>query len=929
MGRKAFRLMPLVMAGFMMSFFFLSKDLIAQDFQVTGTVKDKLDEPVAGVTVLELGTSNVSTTDAEGKFSITVGKTATLQFIAMSYRTVDIPVNGRNVINVVLEDDVMALDQVVVTALGIQRQSKEIGYSTAKVSSEELNSSQNLDATQALAGKVSGLQIQVNSASLDSEVRVNLRGNRSFKGNNQALLVVDGVPTPLDYLQTMNPNDIENITVLKGGSAAALYGSAAANGVLYVTTKKGNIGKPRITYSLTTTFDKLAYFPEYQTRFGSGAENSVTGFPYYIAYENQQYGPEFDGSTVPVGAPIYDPENPDGKQLEGVYAYREGARESFYDTGVGIQNDISFQSGGENGSLFLSYQHADKSGIIPGDKYRRQTVRFSASRNYKSLRASVNASYSNTNTNMDNSTSNGMQALWNTPAHIYLGDYKDWRNVEGGDPDSWVNSYYLNPSAQVDLYRRESRRDRIQGSAQLDYKPLPWLSFQGRAGLVMGVTNKNNKDYAWHYSDFAKNSGRSYALSDYYTALTTSSNYYNRVTLDAMAFAEHEFSKKFKIKGMVGWSLQDTYSEYKDVSADRIQVDNLFNVDSKIGELGGSNEYTQSRKLAVYGSIDFSLFGWAYIQVTGRNDWTSLLSPDNWSFFHPGVNASVMLTDAIPSLKNNWLSYYRQYMPTRHLVDMLRDNNDPRLRVFCDPRPVLGNEPEGSADYVKFGLGDEHYVGIPYGQSDPPRMDYTCRTGLGILAGGSDKNAGAIKGNPFITGAEIGFYLAEAALRGLIPGGDTKAKEYYEQSVISAMKRHENAMQDKNFTMVGVAPAIETDAETAARDYLAQDNAFMNWDKMTTEAQKMDAIHSQKWLNYFGYNPLEAWFEARRTGYPSALVASNQAQENKLICKLPYPQTERNLNAENVALQGEVDVYNSLVFWDKENPIINRAELYQ
>ncbi|MEF9985500.1 MAG: SusC/RagA family TonB-linked outer membrane protein [Bacteroidales bacterium] len=648
----------------MLFFSVLSSELLAQEKTLTGKVlAADTGEPIPIASVLVKGYNTLGTyTLDDGTFIIkNVPANAThLIFNSMGYVTVEIPIGTQKVFNVKLNPDAISLNDVVVTALGIQRQAKEIGYATAKVSSDDLTKTKNMDATQALIGKVSGLQISTASASLDAEVRVNLRGSRSFKGDNQALLVVDGVPTPINYLQTMNPNDIENISVLKGGSAAALYGSAAANGVLYVTTKKGEVGRPRVTYSLTTTFDKMSYFPKYQKRFGGGAENGTTGFGYYIADENQQYGPEFDGSIVDIGQPILLPDNITEKQLTGTYDFKDGAREGYYQTGIGLQNDISFSSGGENGNFFMSYQHAHRTGTITGDEYRRQTIRFNASRTYKKIRVGGNLSYSNTKTDMNNSSSNGMQSLWNTPGNIDLPAYKDWRNVEGANPNDWINSYYLNPYAQVDLYRREARMDRITASADLEYKPLPWLKFQGRAGLNLGISNKNNKQNAWHYSDFAKNT-RSYASSgDVYTALTTSSNYSNRVNIDAMAFAEHKFNDKFQIKGMLGWSMNDNYSEYKSVGASSMGLDGLFNVSNRISELEGDNRYTQSRQQSIYGSIDFSAFGWAYLQVTGRNDWTSLLAPKNWSFFYPGANLSVMLSDALPAIKHNkWLSYLK------------------------------------------------------------------------------------------------------------------------------------------------------------------------------------------------------------------------------------------------------------------------------
>lgn len=641
---------------------FLPSVLSAQTRTVTGTVLDaETGEPVPFASVAVKGSTTLGTyTLDDGTFSIPGVPSDATTLIAsfVGYVDAEVPIGSGTNLVISLEPDALMLDQVVVTALGIQRQAKEIGYSAAKVSSEDLNTTQNSDASQALIGKVSGLQISAASASLDAEVRINLRGSRSFLGDNSPLLVVDGVPTPLDFLQSMNPNDIDNISVLKGGSAAALYGSSAANGVLYVTTKAGDKGRPRITYSLTTTFDMAAYFPKYQKRFGPGAQDEH-GFGSYIQGENQQYGPEFDGSIVPIGSPFMDEEGTI-HQLEEVYSFKEGARESYYDTGIGIQNDVSFSSGGENGNFFISYQNLHRTGTVVGDVMDRNTVRFNASRIYKSFTARVNFSYSNMQGDFNNSSSNGLQALWNTPGHIDLPKYKDWQNVLGGSPDQWVNDYYQNPYAQIDLYRREFRRDRFTGAATLEWAPLKWLRFMGRVGMNTNVSNSSTRTNAWHFNDFAKTSGRSYATSDIYSTFYTYADLSQRINADVMAFAEHQFGKNFGIKGMVGWSMNTRYEEDKDVEAAQLALDNLFNVSNKVGELLGGNSITRTRTQSVYASIDFNILGWIYLQVTGRNDWTSLLDRSNWSFFYPGANMSLMLSDAIPALKNSsWLSYLK------------------------------------------------------------------------------------------------------------------------------------------------------------------------------------------------------------------------------------------------------------------------------
>ena len=636
--------------------------LNAQNRTVTGKVLDaETGEPIPFASVAVKGTTSLGAyTLDDGTFTLEGVPSDATTLIAsfVGYGTLEVEIgNGTNLV-ISLEPDALFLDQVVVTALGIQRQAKEIGYATARVDSDDLNTTQNSDATQALIGKVSGLQISAASASLDADVRINLRGSRSFLGDNQPMLVIDGVPTPLDYFQSMNPNDIDNISVLKGGSAAALYGSSAANGVIYVTTKTGEKGRPRITYSLTTTFDKASYFPEYQKRFGPGAEDDH-GFGYYIRGENQQYGPEFDGSEVELGSPFMN-EAGEIIQLYDTYDFKEGSRESYYQTGIGVQNDISFSSGGDNGNFFLSYQNLHRTGTVLGDVMDRNTVRFNASRVYKNFTARVNFSYANRTGDYNNSGSNGMQALWNTPGNVDLREFKDWRNVPGGNPDQWINDYYENPWAQLDIYRRKSRSDRFTAAATLEYKPLKWLNFLGRVGVNTYVGNSSSTREAWHYNDYAKRT-RSYASTgDIYSVFYTNAYLTQRINADVMAFAEHQFGKNFGIKGMVGWSMNTSYSENKSVNAPQLEVDNLFNVSNKVGELTGSNSISQWREQSVYASIDFNFLGWIYLQVTGRNDWTSLLDPSNWSFFYPGANMSLMLSDAIPALKNSsWLSYLK------------------------------------------------------------------------------------------------------------------------------------------------------------------------------------------------------------------------------------------------------------------------------
>ena len=281
----------------------------------------------------------------------------------------------------------------------------------------------------------------------------------------------------------------------------------------------------------------------------------------------------------------------------------------------------------------------------------------------------------------------------------------------------------------------------------------------------------------------------------------------------------------------------------------------------------------------------------------------------------------------------------RQYCPTSTLVDMLRDNNDPRLRVYADPRTSLGNDEEVGITYPS-NLATERYIGIPFGQMNPPGLEYATTTGRGILAGGSDLAEGMVRPSTFMAGAEVGFLLAEAALRNIIPGGDAVARDYYERSVISAMKRHEAAMQDpsENFLdwrntspLVGMRDPISGTAEQAARQYLTQNSSFMNWSNMADNNAKLEAICTQKWLAFMGYNPMEAWFEQRRTDLPTLPSScwAGVVNPNHNICILPYPQTERNLNMDNIPADcRDRNIFVAGVFWDLDNPVVPQVDVY-
>src|SRR5664279_263808 len=252
--------------------------LLAQTIVITGTVTSSVqgEGAIPGVTVTVKGTTVGALTDVNGKFSLTAPQNATtLVFSYIGMKKQEIEIGGRKVIDVVMESELLGLNEVVVTAFGIKRPAKELGVATAQVSDKQLTQAGVSNVMNGLTAKVSGLQINTINNGVNPETKITLRGNRHFLASNEALVVLDGIPVSATYLNSINPNDIESVNILKGASASALYGNDASNGVMVVTTKKGSKQAPTIKISNTTTFEQISYLPNLQSRFGSGSGEAL------------------------------------------------------------------------------------------------------------------------------------------------------------------------------------------------------------------------------------------------------------------------------------------------------------------------------------------------------------------------------------------------------------------------------------------------------------------------------------------------------------------------------------------------------------------------------------------------------------------------------------------------------------------------------
>ena len=658
---------------------------MAQTIVITGTVTSSVqgEGAIPGVTITVKGTTVGALSDVNGKFSVTAPQNATtLVFSYIGMKKQEVEIGGRKVIDVIMEPELLGLNEVVVTAFGIKRQAKELGVATEEVSNKQLTSAGVTNVVNGLTAKVSGLQINTVNNGVNPDTRITLRGNRHFLASNEALVVLDGVPVDASYLNSVNPNDISDVNVLKGASASALYGNDASNGVLVITTKKGAAsGKPTITISNTTTFESVSYLPKLQERFGSGdGEDTINGNPNYTfwigpdrntspytSFENQCFGPEFNGQQVILGGILAD-----GSYQTIPYSAVKNHIKKFFNTGITTQNDASYSVGDEKNSFYLSAQDVNTTGIVPGDKNRRTGIRVAGSRTTGIFHADYTVGYSQTNTDVSGTTPFQSQPVYwsilNTPAEIDLTNYKDVDNGKFAQANGYYNAYYMNPYWQTVHSRYKTTSNNLLGSLLLSLSPAKWIDISYRTGITyQGDQHTFFRDILT-YNDYMRGdpwgAGANSASSPFagvsYDYLESSTV----LTGDLLI----QLNKKigdFSAKAILGNSMYSNKYRYNYVGNSSLVIPELYNVGNRLGEIGsdagqsasgiaGVNEQQLNRNsIGVFGDLTLGYKDFIFVHGSARNDWDSRLAKANRSFFYPGVDVSLILTDAIPSLKDN------------------------------------------------------------------------------------------------------------------------------------------------------------------------------------------------------------------------------------------------------------------------------------
>lgn len=617
------------------------------NFTVEGRILDlKTDEPISGVSirVKETSKSNAVMTSLQGSFRIQLQRGQTLVISHLNYTSQEIPVrsNQSNLI-IRLAGDAHMLSEVTVTgALGIKRQARELGTSAQSVDNQELNLGKVVNPLLALSSKVAGLRINatdLTTGKTDPGIQIRLRGTRSLnRSKNDPIYVVDGVPLP--DITRINPNDIQNITVLKGANAAALYGSEGVNGAIMITTKSGRAERGQINYSNSTLFSKVFLLPPAQQTFGQG-QNGV-----YSPVANESWGDRFNGEIRDFGLPI------NGVQPTKVYsAPSKDNRLGFFDTGITMQNDLSFSSGDDKGSYYVSLQDVRIKGVIPGDKSSRTGVRFNGSRRFNKLNTSFNTNYVFFK---NNTTSDGpWLSVYTQPANI---DYKDARNWE--DPSSpnhplnWYNPIAgtRNPIFMADNNRNTSDQHTLNSKLEFNYEFTDWLDATFRTGLYFQsepgrVTNRKL------VSNIATRNING-SVNDTHRGFTRFNN--------DLILNFHKNFGDFSTKFLVGQNVRMDDTKSININAANLLFEDIFNQGSRTGELTGGSTITKYRSLATYGELTAGYKNYLFLTLTGRNDQVSVLAPESNSYFSPGVSSSFVFTDAIVGLReSSVLSYGR------------------------------------------------------------------------------------------------------------------------------------------------------------------------------------------------------------------------------------------------------------------------------
>ena len=615
----------------------------AKAIQIKGTVKDALGEPLIGVSVLVKGTSNGTVTDLDGRFSLNVSVGDILEFSYVGYAAQSVTVKNATPLDIVLSEDAQALDEVVVTALGIKREAKALTYNVQEIKAAGITKVKDANFVNSLSGKIAGVTINQSSSGTGGSSRVVMRGTKSLFGENNALYVLDGIPmqglrtkqsdnfyesvevADGDGISNINPEDIESMSVLTGASAAALYGNRGANGVILITTKKGAIGKPRISYSNSTSFSRPFVTPEFQNTYGRKEG------------EFKSWGDKLEKPST------YNPLD-------------------FFQTGFNTMNSIAVSTGTETNQTHISFGAVNSEGIIDNNKYNRYNFTFRNS--WDIVKNVLSMDMGLFYIKQNNQNSNGQGMYYNPLVPIYLfppsDDINKYAVYERYDADRNFKTQYWpygnqglgmqNPYWIINRNMFNTDRDRYIISLSMKWNITNWLNIIGRARIDNAYTDFERKLYASTDGLFSKSQGNYMNQEDKNTS----------TYLDFLVNVDKKFGENYHLLVNLGGSFYDEKYKSDTFEGNLVGVPNFFhpsNIPSTESNYNKSELHTQTQ--SIYGKAEIGYRNFLYADVTGRIDWFSTLVGTSKEYVcYPSAGLSVILSEILP-LPEKIMSFWK------------------------------------------------------------------------------------------------------------------------------------------------------------------------------------------------------------------------------------------------------------------------------
>lgn len=620
-----------------------------QNVEVTGQVtEDGSNSPVARVTVTQKGTQNATTTNESGFFSIKVPIGSTLTFSSIGYGTKEVEVTGTT-INTSLVNQSQDLNAVVVTALGIRKEKKALSYAVSEVKGDELTQARSTNIANQLQGKVAGLNISQTATGPGGSARIIIRGNGSISGNNQPLIVVDGIPMDNsnqgsagmwggsdkgDGISSLNPDEIESMSVLKGGTAAALYGSRASNGAILVTTKGGGKAGKGIGVEVNSNFvveDLLiSKYKDYQYEYGTGDNGLKPTSADPNGTQTNSFGGKLDGSQV--------------IQFDGQsrpYVAHKDNLKKFYNAGNTFTNTVALSGATEKISYRFSMSNLDNKSIIPNSGLKRQN--FSLNLNgqlSKRLSFLTNVKYIKERTKnrprVSDSPGNANYTLATMPTSLSVDALKESKYLPNGFERVWSNNQYVqNPYYATEDFIQNDSKDRFIAAFEPRFNVTDWLYVKGRAGF--DKFNYRNVEITPTGTGFNLGGGIGNNLRNF-----------TETNLDLMIGVDKKLGSKFAVNGLIGGNNMKRVQKSEDYGGGPFNIPFFYDISNvNPGSRNSGYGYYEKRINSIYGSADISYENYLYLTLTGRNDWFSTLAKGRNSIFYPSVGVSFILSEAV------------------------------------------------------------------------------------------------------------------------------------------------------------------------------------------------------------------------------------------------------------------------------------------